>query len=425
MLNSDKQAPYCHLNNSSIKAENGFQKVTRRVAHEIHEKRKQEEQELEQNKKIKTEGDLPESKIREIVNKVEIEFSNSENETNLFSAHASRDETARNEQRRGLITFHVINNSLTKEPSKDVLLWLLMVKNVFSHQLPRMPREYITRLVFDPKHKCLVLVKDMRVIGGICFHMFPSQGFSEIVFCAISSTEQVKGYGTHMMNYLKDYHIQNNVYHFLTYADEYATGYFRKQGFSTQINLSKAVYHGYIKEYEGATLMGCELNPRIRYVDFSTTLKKQKEVLKKLIDIRQEELNQVYPGLTCFKDGIKQIPIESIPGVREAGFRSTNEDFQDTELLYTQLRGILNQIKSQAANCFNKSPPNVRFPMDLKMITDRLKSRYYCHVHLFKADLMRLVNNVRDSYPMDSEQVKAANNLQTYFEKKLSDANLV
>lgn len=68
----------------------------------------------------------------------------------LFNAHASRDETARNEQKRGLIQFHVINNSLTQEPSNQVLMWLLMVKNVFSHQLPRMPREYITRLVFDP-----------------------------------------------------------------------------------------------------------------------------------------------------------------------------------------------------------------------------------------------------------------------------------
>lgn len=84
-----------------------------------------------------------------------------------------------------------------------------------------------------------------------------------------------------MMNYLKDFHIQHGVYHFLTYADEFATGYFRKQGFSTQINLAKTSYHGYIKEYEGATLMGCELNPRIQYIEFSHTLKKQKEVFKK------------------------------------------------------------------------------------------------------------------------------------------------
>ena len=38
-----------------------------------------------------------------------------------------------------------------------------------------------------------------------------------------------QGYGTHLMNHLKDYHIQHNILHFLTYADEYATGYFRKQ----------------------------------------------------------------------------------------------------------------------------------------------------------------------------------------------------
>jgi hypothetical protein len=97
------------------------------------------------------------------------------------------------------------------------------------------------------KHKCLALVKDKHVIGGICFRMFPSQGFSEIVFCAVTSNEQVKvilqnpfwiftffnfdlqGYGTHLMNHLKDYHVQHNVLHFLTFADEFAIGYFKKQ----------------------------------------------------------------------------------------------------------------------------------------------------------------------------------------------------
>lgn len=42
------------------------------------------------------------------------------------------------------------------------------------------------------KHKTLSLIKDGRVIGGICFRMFPSQGFTEIVFCAVTSNEQVK-----------------------------------------------------------------------------------------------------------------------------------------------------------------------------------------------------------------------------------------
>merc|ERR1712087_772883 len=129
---------------------------------------------------------------------------------------------AKQEEKRGLIEFHCIANSLTDKVPKQTMLWLIALQNVFSHQLPRMPKEYITRLVFDPKHKTLALIKDGRPIGGICFRMFSSQGFTEIVFCAVTSNEQVKGYGTHLMNHLKDYHIRNGVFHFLTFADEFA-----------------------------------------------------------------------------------------------------------------------------------------------------------------------------------------------------------
>lgn len=66
--------------------------------------------------------------------------------------------------------------------------------------------------------------------------------------------------------------------HFLTYADEYAIGYFKKQGFSKEINVPRSGYVGYIKDYEGATLMGCELNTRIPYTEFSNIIRKQKEV---------------------------------------------------------------------------------------------------------------------------------------------------
>jgi histone acetyltransferase len=53
---------------------------------------------------------------------------------------------------------------------------------------------------------------------------------------------------------------------------------FPPQGFSKEIKLGKAAYLGYIKDYEGATLMGCELNPRIKYTEFSSVIRKQKEV---------------------------------------------------------------------------------------------------------------------------------------------------
>jgi histone acetyltransferase len=55
-------------------------------------------------------------------------------------------------------------------------------------------------------------------------------------------------------------------------------GYFKKQGFSKEIKMPKAQYNGYIKDYEGATLMHCHLNPRIVYTEFTSVIRKQKEV---------------------------------------------------------------------------------------------------------------------------------------------------
>lgn len=160
----------------------------------------------------------------------------------------------------------------------------------------------------------MAIIKENKPIGGICFRMFPSQGFTEIVFCALTSKEQVKGYGTHLMNHLKDYHVKNNILHFLTYADEFAVGYFNKQGFSEDIKLPRSVYQGYIKDYEGATPMHCELNPKIVYTEFTSTIRRQKEMVNYLIRQQQHKVIQEHPGLTCFKEGVRSIPLEAIPG---------------------------------------------------------------------------------------------------------------
>ena len=61
---------------------------------------------------------------------------------------------------------------------------------------------------------------------------------------AISSTDQVKGYGTKLMNKLKGNHyynleeIQSRKYQSLmTFADNLALGFFKKQGFSSEIRI--------------------------------------------------------------------------------------------------------------------------------------------------------------------------------------------
>uniref|UniRef100_A0A8C6NNI3 Histone acetyltransferase n=1 Tax=Nothobranchius furzeri TaxID=105023 RepID=A0A8C6NNI3_NOTFU len=386
---------------------------------------------LEDAKRIRVMGDIPMELVNEVMMTITDPAAMLGPETNLLTPNAARDETARLEERRGIIEFHVIGNSLSQKSNKKILMWLVGLQNVFSHQLPRMPKEYITRLVFDPKHKTLALIKDGRVIGGICFRMFPTQGFTEIVFCAVTSNEQVKGYGTHLMNHLKEYHIKHNILYFLTYADEYAIGYFKKQGFSKDIKVAKSRYLGYIKDYEGATLMECELNPRIPYTELSHIIKRQKEIIKKLIERKQSQIRKVYPGLTCFKEGVRQIPMESIPGIRETGWKPSNKDkgwntAEDLILTPAQTHPdawpFMEPVKKSEAPDYYEI---IRFPIDLKTMTERLKNRYYVTKKLFIADLQRIISNCREYNPPDSEYCKCANTLEKFFYFKLKDGGLI
>uniref|UniRef100_A0A2P2I164 histone acetyltransferase n=1 Tax=Hirondellea gigas TaxID=1518452 RepID=A0A2P2I164_9CRUS len=389
--------------------------------------------------------DLPESKIAEVLASITDPRKMMGPEV-LFSENCARDEAAKLEEKKGGISFHVIGNSLTQKVSKKTMLWLIGLQNVFSHQLPRMPKEYITRLVFDHKHKTLVLVKDNEPIGGICFRLFKKQGFSEIVFCAVTSNEQVKGYGTHMMNHLKDFHVKHNALHFLTFADEFAIGYFKKQGFSKDIHLSRAVFHGYIKDYEGATLMGCELNPNIVYTEFTAVIRKQKEIIKKLIEQKQSEIRCVHKGLKCFGEGVKEISVASIPGIMEAGWRqpppqpkkppSEQSDFaNDADYLYGLFKTLLTHIKSHAsawpfqhAVDRNEVPDyydHIKYPMDLKSMTERHKAKYYHNVRLFHADMMRIFNNCRFYNHPDTEYFKCAAALEKYYKHKIKETKLL
>jgi histone acetyltransferase len=70
-----------------------------------------------------------------------------------------------------------------------------------------MPKEYICRLIFERRHKSVVIVRrGGQVIGGITYRTFPgtpAARLGEIAFCAVAQTLQVTGYGTRLMNWTK------------------------------------------------------------------------------------------------------------------------------------------------------------------------------------------------------------------------------
>ena len=107
--------------------------------------------------------------------------------------------------------------------------------------------------------------------------------------------------------------------YFLTYADNYAVGYFRKQGFSKEITLDRAAWAGYIKDYEGGTIMQCKLLPKVDYLSWREIVVQQREVV--LNKIREKSRSHiVYDGIPRFQNGAGEgvtLEAKDIPGLRE------------------------------------------------------------------------------------------------------------
>lgn len=125
------------------------------------------------------------------------------------------------------------------------MISLVNLKNIFSRQLPKMPKEYICKLIFDRRHEAIVIRKrEHKIIGGIAFRVYEEQSFAEIAFLAISAEEQIRGFGTKLMNQLKMEMIKRGVKFLMTYADNLAIGYFKKQGFQKTINIPPEIWKG-------------------------------------------------------------------------------------------------------------------------------------------------------------------------------------
>lgn len=325
------------------------------------------------------------------------------------------------EERNQNVRFQVVRNDSTR----DNLLLLLGLKNVFVKQLPNMPRPYVSRLVFDIKHESLALLKktdnEYVVMGGCCYRPFTEQKFGEIAFLAISHTEQVRGYGTRLMAQTKERAKCIGLTHLLTCADNNAVPYFKKQGFSKKITLPFETWQGYIKDYDGVTLMECILHPKVDYLNIPMLLKAQKmSLVEKLREISNSHV--VFPGIDV--EAKKGIKLEDIPGLKEIGWKrekgshlstrggpastSSTRDKMSQDLLHNHLQSVLKEIKAHDCAWPFLEPVNaqetgaidyyevIKNPMDLSTMQKRLDQGYfYITKEIFIADLRRMVDNCK------------------------------
>ena len=330
----------------------------------------------------------------------------------------------------GTLLFKAVWN----DGSPQNLIWLNSIKNIFGRQLPKMPKTYITRLVFDTKHRTIVLLRNSVPMGGVCFRSFGDRNFVEIAFLAITSEFQIRGMGTMVLNNLKTYMQREGINHFLTFADNFAIPFFQKQGFTIRITLNKEMWVGWIKDYEGGTLMECRVSKDIDFLHVKETISQQRKcIFDKIKQVSNSHI--VYPGLRIFQShpyGTISTDFRQIPGVRDSLLKMKElapHYSIDLAPLHRELKSILNQIVNHPESWPFLTPVDVSSvpdyaniitdPIDLSTIEKRLDNgTYYRTKYIFCADLIRMCENCRTYNRRDTAYYQCAAAIEAFLREQ-------
>ena len=154
------------------------------------------------------------------------------------------------EEEDGRLRFELVNIGSGVKPT---VLALLSLKVQLNDELPNLTEHYITEYLFDSAHSSLVCVRDGTVVGGLAYRPHcssealedgDSASFAELTFFAVSDKYKGLGLGTRLMNRFKSVLLQQQLPRILTYADNYALGFFRQHGFSTALTLPPPHWKG-------------------------------------------------------------------------------------------------------------------------------------------------------------------------------------
>ena len=365
---------------------------------------------------------------------------------------------------------------------------LLDLGEIIKIQLVSMEKKKIMRHLFDKTHRSIIAMMDTiddededhdlkqikrkTVIGGVVFRPFPERNFAEVVFLAISPNFNSKGYGARLMNHLKEYVKKMGIYNLVTFADNTAIGYFRKQGFDFVVNDKEnrnkdneqidddidrsygckrlnfeEIYHqkeqyGYIRGYIRATLMHTRLIKDVNYCKLNEHLMKNRILLMSRLENVTKSMKK-RDGLTVFNNtNVKKIDIMKIPGVKESGCKEM--DITNTSsLLFSprhpgyifqtreQIKRILKKLHKHShayifAEPVNKAlAPNyyqvIKNPMDLSTMKRKYDRHEYITVNQFKEDFKLMIKNCKIYNQSKNIFYKCAVEFEKYFEELMKE----
>jgi histone acetyltransferase len=304
------------------------------------------------------------------------------------------------------LTYRVVQN----DQSRQALVWLAQAKNVFKTGLRQMPEHYISRLVFNEHHRTVILFRDGTVVGGICFRPFCDCGFAEIAFCAVYAQQQIRGYGSHIMAHVKTYLQAIGIHNILTYADNTAIGYFKRQGFTLEINFDPNIWRRCIKDYEGATLIHCSIDPDIDYLRIHDILDQQKRLASsQLPDMDVETVNDW--------------PVRSFRGIQIGDQPQIDVKSQMLQMvgklrLHSRAWPFQNPVTKEEAPNYTDV---IKMPMDLSTLEANAKGGKYETIEQFADDCRLIFTNCRTYNTEDSVYHRSSKELEKYFDQLMND----
>ena len=259
------------------------------------------------------------------------------------------------------------------------------------------------------------------------------------------------------MNKLKDHCKKGGYKYFLTYADNNAIGYFKKQGFHKNLKMPMEQWKDYIKDYDGGTLMEAEIDPKINYSNLSEILKEQKNCIvkycKKFLNVKRKytysqfeeeakkkniDLNNIIKKDKENDDSVEitEEIFNCIPGIKESGWtyndykiQCENEKLEDNVNFFTQCRNIIDKLKKHKDSWAFRQPVGlqnapdynlkIKEPMDLSTLEKGLESGKYKTKTCFETDLRKIFSNARAYNKPNTVYYKNATALENFIAEDL------
>ncbi|KAB8293801.1 hypothetical protein EYC80_009284 [Monilinia laxa] len=310
--------------------------------------------------------------------------------------------------------FRVVKN----DGGESSLITLARFQKLVQAGLPNMDHESIRATVFDPDNTSFVMVKKAgdpvqteEVIAGIAYRVWEARRFVEMVYLVVNKNEHKTGLGKCLMNHFKDEvksSMEENVMEILAYIDNFAVGFFKKQGFTKDITLEERVWGGIINDYTESILMQCTLLPRIRYANAAAMLSLQKkELLARIAALDTSSRNDVVhaPPRQWQQGAIAPIDPMDIPAIRASGWTRLVEPrpyftpfkeflayLKTGEHSEAYLTSFLNPVD---VSTFPDYRTRIVKPMDFLTIEENLYNDLYKTPKAFIDDVKLIISNCR------------------------------